>query len=185
MKKMIRTTLAASMLFISGIQTSSANVFYDVTVNYAGGYQYSFGMGFANSVGIKTVANLLGGDFGEETLSRNGVDIPLVADISTGGLTFNPATLALSFFANDMFQVIGAPLGVFGNFESDQRMSFFEVPGVSTDYPRLSISVVREASGVPLPSTLWLLLAGIPALRLASKTALRRCVGSQEALPSA
>ena len=183
MKKII-TTLAASMLFICGIQTSSADVFYDVTVNYAGGYQYSFGMGFANSVGIKHVADLLGGDFGEETLSRNGVDIPLLADITTGGLTFNPATLALSFFTNDMFKVVGTPPGVFGNFFSDPRMSFFEVPGVSTNYDKLSISIVEEPNGVPLPSTLWLLLAGIPALRLASKTARRQRVGSPEALPS-
>ena len=110
------------MLFISGIQTSSAAVFYDVTVNYAGGYTYSFEMGFANSVGTKTLANLLGGDFGEETLSRNGVDIPLVADLPTGGLTFNPATLVLSFFDNDMFKEIGTPA-------EESSVTFFQIRG--------------------------------------------------------
>lgn len=186
MKKMIRTTLVASMLFMSGIQTSAADVFYDVTVNYAGGYQYSFVMGFANAVGPKNLTHLLGGDFGEETLSRNGVDIPLIGDAFTGGLTFNPVTLSLFFFTNDVFQEIGAPNGVFGSFFSDPRMSFFEVAGTSTVYDRIGpIVVEREVAAVPVASTLWLLLlAGIPAAWFRSKAAQGKRMMGSEALPS-
>jgi len=184
MKKTLMTALAACMLFIAG-PSSAAPVFYDVTVTYEGGYKYSFDMGFANSVGIKTIANLLGGDFGDEMLTRNGVEVPLFADLPTGGLNFNPSTLVLFFSTNDTFKDIGAPVGVFGSFEGNQSMSFFETPGVATNYARISLQVVEQVEAVPLPSTLWLLVAGLPALRLRSKAALRRRVGCQEALPTA
>lgn len=179
-----------------------ANVIYNVTVDVTpalgssgGSAVYSFSMAFPDGNSPKTQTDLLSSlpsnDFTNEQLVVNGVQWTLVTDGAVTSLTFDPATLALSFTSADVFETVN---GIF-RYTTTSGFTSTAAPfyrcelvnpqpgqggcGVSGQIPPVPVVTVTRAN-VPVPSVLALLAIGIPGIWLR----VRRTRGSRVRIDS-
>lgn len=146
------------------VRPAAADVIYDVDVNYAGGYKYSFAMRFADATGTKTSGDLLDGDFIGETFTGPGSIYTLI-DGPVRHFSFIPNASILFFGSSDFF--IGSCVCFATSFTERSASIDDPLTGQSQTPQLTSMFVVLRAGDVPEPGTLGLLAAaGLAAIAL-------------------
>lgn len=175
MKTILVRLAIAGLCLLAIARTASANVIYDVVVEYEGGYTYSFSMEFANGSGSKEWVDLVGGDFLDESFVGPDGPWTLQFDAGTGSLDFDsgPPLGQLQFFANDAFLsydgITRTTLSMSdAGFEAYANIPGFD--GILGDRTSLTVTL-RPSSAVPVAPTAALILAGLAAWRLRAVTA--------------
>ena len=159
--------------------TASATAIYDVVVTYEGGYRYSFRMEFAEPPSTPvTPADLIGGDFTDETLTLNGTPFALDIDKPVDILNWAGGSSQLFAKSTDTFLF---PSPTFSVFHQDTELIivfpdlvfFAEGPPI--------ISRVDTPSAIPVPATLVLFAAGLAGMWIGIRRASSRSMPSQPA----
>jgi len=168
------TPLFAGILFSS---PSTANVAYDVVTTYNDGSYYSFRMEFANDTGTKTITDLIGSDFTNETFYHNptGSTLSLDHDLAPFDFSFNPLSLQpIQFTSYDSF----SNSLVYINTEDSVYYNGADIPPATNQYFVFYFSIdVTRVTSVPEPTPLALTalgLAGLGAFRRKEKSHLQR-----------
>ena len=159
-----------------------ANVIYDVTVGYSlAGHTatYTFSMEFATAPPpSKTAADLLSStpalDITNEKLIVDGVEWPLVIDHSMFLLVFDGSSLV--FFSDDAFANPGASSGgsvaqLEGVLDLGSQLGVIVATGLPTVEQ-------RDAAGVPVPGSAWLLTLAYGVLGVGRRAFSRRQVAA-------
>ena len=175
MLKTIRWCFGLCMAFA---QCAMANVIYDVTVRYEVpgiiGAELTFTMEFSDSSGTKSIADLIGGDFTDESLVINGsTQVALASDNNTNALQFSAADpQSIIFTSSDLFAQPFLPGQ--GCFAQTQAALSCSGPSGAFSIPVEEIVVQERTIAVPLPGVIALLLWGLPGMLLVRRSDSRR-----------
>lgn len=165
----VRASLMLVFLVLSPI-TASANVIYDVVVNYSGGYQYRFAMEFSDAIGINNTSDLVGGDFTGEAFSQGGINWSPDYDGSVLGLTFDTNNSGLNFISDDFFTSL---IHSASHLSAVNFAQGWTGGGPYLIKSALGISVVQRTA-VPEPTTQFLLATWVPVWWAVSRRRARR-----------
>jgi hypothetical protein len=151
--------LAATLL----VSAANANVIYNASFQYEDGYTYSFTMEFVDDVGVKTVTDLVGLDFSNETFTSPEGVWSLHEDRAVEILLFDPSDpSAILFESSDWF--LDPILTVYETREQTHR--YITTNTSSRQYVVTSpmVSCVYGCTSIPEPATLSLLGIGLAVL---------------------
>ena len=149
--------------------TASATAIYEVVANYVDGnlpttfnFRYSFRMEFAQPPSSPvTKADLIGGDFTNETLTVNGSPYTLDIDDPVNILSWAGGSSPLSFSSTDSFLRASQPSPC---FQQDDTGIICWVDVVFRDEGPPIITRIDTPSAVPVPATLALFAVGLAGL---------------------
>jgi hypothetical protein len=145
------------------VPTANANVIYNASFQYEGGYSYSFTMEFVDNIGVKSTTDLLGLDFFNETFTSPGEVWSLHEDKTVAALLFDPSNpSAIIFHSYDWF--LDPILTVYETREQNHRYTTTTIDNREHAVASISISCAYGCTNIPEPATLALLGIGLAVL---------------------